>query len=166
MRPTTLHVFSARCRKCITLRDVGTFVNFGRLYRAGLSTPRCTSNVTCSLHTVTRGSTCGQAGTSCKRITLLNVACTTFCDNTFAAAIIDRLIGTFPLLYLLFALAVLLPNLAVTIRRLHDIDKSGWSILFGLIPLIGGIILLIWYLKRGDNGENNYGPDPLQVAIA
>ena len=76
-------------------------------------------------------------------------------------AVVDGIIGTYPLLYLLWALAVFLPGLAVTVRRLHDIDKSGWWILFGLIPLIGGIMLLIWFVSRGTEGPNQYGEDPL-----
>ena len=76
---------------------------------------------------------------------------------------IDLIAGTYPLFYGLWALALLLPNLALTIRRLHDIDKSGWSILFGLIPFVGGIILLIWYLSKGTDGPNRFGDDPLQL---
>ena len=76
-------------------------------------------------------------------------------------AVVDSFIGTYPLLYLLWALAILLPGLAVTISRLHDIDKSGWWILFGLVPLIGGIMLLIWYVRRGTEGPNQFGEDPL-----
>ena len=62
-------------------------------------------------------------------------------------------------LQLLFNLATLLPTLAVTIRRLHDTDHSGWWILLGLIPVIGTLILLWWYIQRGTEGENNYGPE-------
>lgn len=64
------------------------------------------------------------------------------------------------LLYGLVALAFLIPGIAVTIRRLHDIDRSGWSILLGLIPLVGAIILLIFYCTEGTAGPNQYGPDP------
>ena len=79
--------------------------------------------------------------------------------------ILDNLIGTSPILYVLFELAVVLPGLAVSVRRCHDIDKSGWWILIGIIPIVGGIILLIWFVRRGDHDENRYGPDPLQVSI-
>ncbi len=58
-------------------------------------------------------------------------------------------------------LACLLPGLAVSIRRLHDIDRSGWWILLALIPLIGAIILLIWDCTKGTPGPNRFGPDPL-----
>jgi uncharacterized membrane protein YhaH (DUF805 family) len=63
----------------------------------------------------------------------------------------------------LASLALLFPNLAMAVRRLHDRDKSGWWILLGLIPLIGGLILLVWYLSRGTEGENRFGPDPLSA---
>jgi uncharacterized membrane protein YhaH (DUF805 family) len=58
-------------------------------------------------------------------------------------------------------LALILPSLSVNIRRLHDIDKSGWFIFIACIPLAGPIILLIWHCERGTRGENRFGPDPL-----
>ena len=64
------------------------------------------------------------------------------------------------LLSLLFALATLAPNIAVSVRRLHDVDKSGWTILFALIPVIGWFYLLFLYLQPGTIGPNAYGPDP------
>lgn len=53
----------------------------------------------------------------------------------------------------------LVPLIAVTVRRLHDIDKSGWYFLISLIPL-GPILLFIWMLKPGTRGENRFGPPP------
>jgi uncharacterized membrane protein YhaH (DUF805 family) len=61
----------------------------------------------------------------------------------------------------LVGLALILPGVAVSVRRLHDLDRSGWWIFLGLIPLVGGIILLIWYCMRGTIGSNRFGPDPL-----
>ncbi len=58
------------------------------------------------------------------------------------------------------SLAFLLPGLGVAVRRLHDINKSGWFILLGLIPIIGAIILLVWYTKESDPTPNEYGPVP------
>src|SRR5215204_5898732 len=55
---------------------------------------------------------------------------------------------------------VLIPTLAVTVRRLHDIDRSGWWILIGLVPLIGVIVLLVFALLDGTPGDNRYGPNP------
>lgn len=59
----------------------------------------------------------------------------------------------------IIGLAFLLPGLGVSVRRLHDIGKSGWWILIGLIPLVGAIVLLIWYCKDSQ-GDNEYGPEP------
>jgi uncharacterized membrane protein YhaH (DUF805 family) len=57
-------------------------------------------------------------------------------------------------------LFLLLPSIAVSVRRLHDINRSGWYYLLGLAPVIGSLILLFWFFKRGTSGGNDYGPDP------
>jgi uncharacterized membrane protein YhaH (DUF805 family) len=57
-----------------------------------------------------------------------------------------------------FALATLLPNIAVVVRRLHDTDRSGWWYLLILIPLVGIIILIVWCIQRGTPGDNRFGP--------
>ena len=61
----------------------------------------------------------------------------------------------------IFSLVIFLPCWAVEVRRLHDVGKSGWWLLIILIPLIGSIILLIWLIRKGTEGDNQYGPDPL-----
>lgn len=66
-------------------------------------------------------------------------------------------------IYLLYALFVLIPGLAVGVRRLHDLNKSGWMILVGLIPLIGAIWLIILFATDGTPGENQYGPNPKET---
>lgn len=63
----------------------------------------------------------------------------------------------------LFALATLIPSLAVGVRRLHDTDRSGWWLLIGLIPLVGAIVLLVFYVEKGTVGPNRFGEDPLQA---
>ncbi|PIR04208.1 MAG: hypothetical protein COV59_03425 [Candidatus Magasanikbacteria bacterium CG11_big_fil_rev_8_21_14_0_20_39_34] len=63
----------------------------------------------------------------------------------------------------IFAVFLFLPSLAVTVRRLHDINKSGWYVLLNLIPFIGGLILFIFAVKSGDQGDNKYGPSPKQM---
>jgi uncharacterized membrane protein YhaH (DUF805 family) len=60
----------------------------------------------------------------------------------------------------IWSLAVLLPGLAVSVRRLHDTDHSGWWLLIGL-TIIGLILLIVWYCQRGTPGPNRFGPDPL-----
>ena len=57
-------------------------------------------------------------------------------------------------------LALIVPSLAVGVRRLHDIGKAGIWILIALIPCIGEIILLVWTIKDSDPGDNEYGPNP------
>jgi uncharacterized membrane protein YhaH (DUF805 family) len=67
-------------------------------------------------------------------------------------------------LYGLFILAILIPSIAVSFRRLHDTDRSAWWLLIGFIPLIGGLALLIFTLLPGTEGPNKFGPDPKAVA--
>ena len=77
-------------------------------------------------------------------------------------AFLVTLAGIFTAFFIfLIILGLLLPSLAVNVRRLHDIDKSGWFLFIACIPLIGPIILLIWHCQRGTYGENRFGPDPL-----
>lgn len=65
------------------------------------------------------------------------------------------------LLWVIFVLAMLLPRLAVGVRRLHDIDRSGWWLLIAFVPLVGWIVLLVWYCQKSDPGDNRFGPAPL-----
>jgi uncharacterized membrane protein YhaH (DUF805 family) len=78
---------------------------------------------------------------------------------------IDRMItghGALPLEGL-YSLAVFIPALAVQFRRLHDTDRSGWSILWMLLPVVGWIILLVFLATDSHPGTNVYGPSPKQV---
>ena len=68
-------------------------------------------------------------------------------------------------LYLLYSVAVLIPSLAVGVRRLHDVNKSGWWLFISLIPIIGAIWLLILLCTDSNPGENNYGPSPKAAPI-
>lgn len=61
----------------------------------------------------------------------------------------------------IFGLVTALPWLAVSVRRLHDVDRSGWWILIGFIPLIGAIVLIVWFSTAGASGTNRFGPDPV-----
>lgn len=63
-------------------------------------------------------------------------------------------------LYGLYTLAMLIPSLAVGIRRLHDTGRSGWWLLIGFVPLIGAIVMLIFTVQEGDPCPNEYGEDP------
>ena len=75
------------------------------------------------------------------------------------ARILDAILGT-GFIYFIAALGLFLPALSVAIRRLHDTNRSGWWVLIGLIPIIGFIVLLIFYLQDSDAGDNQYGPNP------
>lgn len=66
----------------------------------------------------------------------------------------------FIFLILLYYMLMFLPTLAVSVRRLHDTDKSGWFILLGLIPVVGFILLIIFYATEGTPGRNQYGVNP------
>lgn len=65
-----------------------------------------------------------------------------------------------PWLTFLAILAIVLPSLAAAIRRLHDTDKSGWWYLISLVPFVGGIVLLIFLVIAGTDGDNRFGPKP------
>ena len=69
-----------------------------------------------------------------------------------------------PILYYLCLFGLLLPGIAVSSRRLHDIDKSAWWLLLGFVPLVGAIVLIVWYCQRGTVGPNQFGPDPLPAS--
>ncbi|MGZ5576915.1 MAG: DUF805 domain-containing protein [Methylobacter sp.] len=84
--------------------------------------------------------------------------------------LIDSITGTLSeeagigLLSGIYSLAVLIPGISVAIRRLHDTDRSGWWFLIALIPIIGGIVLLIFMVLDSAPGDNQYGPNP-KVAV-
>ncbi|MCW5897793.1 MAG: DUF805 domain-containing protein [Flavobacteriales bacterium] len=78
-------------------------------------------------------------------------------DN--ATGMADPTTGYGPI-YALYALALLLPSLAVAARRLHDVGKSGWFLLIGFIPIIGAIWLIVLFVTDSKPGLNKYGPNP------
>ncbi|MEU8619448.1 DUF805 domain-containing protein [Streptomyces sp. NPDC048623] len=83
--------------------------------------------------------------------------------NLIAAIIvmaIDMAISTYPLLYVIYFLAVFLPTLGVTVRRLHDTGRSGWWILIDLVPFVGFIILIVFLASEGEAQVNAHGPNP------
>lgn len=60
----------------------------------------------------------------------------------------------------IFSLAVLIPSIAVGIRRMHDCDRSGWWMLIVLVPILGFILYIVWQASKGTHGENRFGSDP------
>ena len=87
----------------------------------------------------------------------------------FVAMILDNVLGLtigklpYGVFYFLYALSVLIPGLAVAVRRLHDVGKSGWMILIALIPIIGAIWLLVLMVTDSNPEENQYGLNPKEV---
>ncbi len=89
---------------------------------------------------------------------------------SIAAMVLDNVTGmadpttNYGPIYALYALALLLPSLAVAVRRLHDVGKSGWFLLIALIPIIGAIWLIVLYVTDSKPGPNKYGPNPKEEA--
>ncbi len=79
---------------------------------------------------------------------------------TFVLCGIELLVGGPGVVGALYSLAVLIPSIAVTVRRLHDTNRSGWWLLIGLIPLIGSIVLLVFMVQGSQPDENQYGSNP------
>ncbi len=65
--------------------------------------------------------------------------------------------------YMIYVFGVIIPHFSLIIRRLHDTNRSGWNMLFYLIPLAGTIIMLIFLVEEGTYGPNRYGPDPKMI---
>lgn len=65
----------------------------------------------------------------------------------------------------IYSLAVLIPTLAVAVRRLHDTNRSGWWLLIGLVPIVGVIVLLVFMAQAGEPGENQYGANPKAIVV-
>jgi len=84
---------------------------------------------------------------------------------------LDNILGltvgglSFGIIYFLYAIVLFIPSLAVSVRRMHDIDKSGWMLLIGFIPLIGAIWLIVLTLTDSKFGENKYGPNPKEITV-
>ena len=74
--------------------------------------------------------------------------------------VLDGVLGLTPMLAGIYSLAVLLPTLAVAIRRLHDTNRSGWWLLLAFIPLIGIIALIVFFCLEGEKNDNRFGLDP------
>ena len=79
--------------------------------------------------------------------------------------VVDRVLGTDfatggGLVNMLGSLVLILPSLAVAVRRMHDTGRSGWWLLIGFIPIVGWILLIVWYCTDTEPGDNQYGPNP------
>ncbi|MEM7545654.1 MAG: DUF805 domain-containing protein [Pseudomonadota bacterium] len=81
--------------------------------------------------------------------------------GSFVLTVVEMGIGLVGILSGIFSLAILIPSICVTVRRLHDLDRTGWWCLILLVPLIGAIVILVFAITRGTEGDNRFGPDPL-----
>lgn len=82
----------------------------------------------------------------------------------FVLGFIEGIFGGPGILASLYSLAVFLPGLAVTARRLHDTNRSGWWLLISFIPLVGIIVLFVFMVLESQAGENKYGSNPKAAA--
>lgn len=82
----------------------------------------------------------------------------------FVLGLIDGMVGLsfgiFGALSGLYSLAVLIPGIAVSVRRLHDTNRSGWYLLIGFIPIVGPIVVLVLMVLDSQPGDNRFGPNP------
>ena len=81
----------------------------------------------------------------------------------FVLGFIEGLVGRPGVVGMLYSLAVLIPGIAVSVRRLHDTDRSGWWLLIAFIPLIGAIVLLVFMVQDSKSGQNQYGENPKEA---
>jgi len=78
---------------------------------------------------------------------------------------VEYILGSSGILGAVYGLAVLLPSLAVSVRRLHDIGRSGWWLLIGLVPVVGVIVLIVFAVQDSQPGANAYGPNPKAAPV-
>ncbi len=89
---------------------------------------------------------------------------------TFGIAIVSGILGSLMgtnqnILVNIYSLAVFLPSLGVAIRRLHDTGRSGWWLLISLIPLIGAIVLIVFFIEDSQPNDNQFGPNPKTMRV-
>jgi len=82
--------------------------------------------------------------------------------SLFCSLVVGVTVVVHPVLAGIAYAAIFLPGISVVVRRLHDTDKSGWNYWFALIPIVGAILLLVWFCTKGTEGHNRFGADPLQ----
>lgn len=82
----------------------------------------------------------------------------------FALGFIEGLLGSPGVVGILYSLAILIPSIAVSVRRLHDTGRSGWWLLIVLVPLIGAIVFLVFMVQEGKE-DNDFGENPKLTAV-
>lgn len=84
---------------------------------------------------------------------------------SIAISLVTTFIGALSFLSPLYTLAILIPSIAVGVRRLHDTNRSGWWFLLAFIPVIGAIVLIVFLAQDSQPGENQYGPNPKEIEV-
>ncbi len=85
---------------------------------------------------------------------------------SIAISIVEAVLNTGSILGGIYGLAILLPAIGVSIRRLHDTNRSGWWLLISLVPLVGTIVLIVFLATDSQPGVNQYGPNPKESSPA
>ncbi|GCB48032.1 DUF805 domain-containing protein [Streptomyces sp. NL15-2K] len=88
-----------------------------------------------------------------------------FASIIYIALVIIALAAKEPLIAAVFYLAIILPSLAVTVRRLHDTSRTGWWVLIGMVPVVGLIMMLVFLCSDGEPGQNKYGTNPKEAPV-
>ena len=98
----------------------------------------------------------------CGVMLVLSLISVIICSTAMATeSIALTVVGGIPaLVCLVYSIAILIPLFGLSVRRLHDTGKSGWWLLFGLVPYVGSIVLFIFSVLDSQPGENKYGPNP------
>ena len=81
----------------------------------------------------------------------------------FVLGIVEVILGSPGVIGTLYTLAVIIPSIAVSVRRLHDTERSGWCVLISFVPLIGAIVLLVFMVQDSKPGQNQYGANPKEA---
>jgi len=83
----------------------------------------------------------------------------------FALGFVEGLFGGPGVIGMLYCLGIIIPSLAVTVRRLHDTDRTAWWLFLGLIPVIGAIVFFVFMVLDGTEGQNRYGVNPKRTSL-
>jgi len=77
--------------------------------------------------------------------------------------VVEGILGSHGIIGMLYSLALIIPGIAVSVRRLHDTERSGWWLLIAFVPIIGAIVLLVFMVQDSQSGQNQYGTNPKEA---
>ena len=78
--------------------------------------------------------------------------------------VLEFVVGLLVVLSVIYSFGIIIPSLAVGIRRLHDTGRCGWGMLLNLIPIVGWIVLIVFLASDSEPGDNDYGPNPKELS--